>query len=412
MRNVLVVLAKLEFWIVLALVGVSVASQNFLIWAVAGIVLYIPIRRIGQGRWSVHTAADFAILGLMVMSIIALLVTPLMEVSLPQVLRLWSGIGLFYAVVNMDGKKGMRWMVLLLCLIGLGLVAVAPAAVSWPVAKLAFLKFNPLAKFPLRMADTIHPNVLGGYLAFFIPIPLAVVGLGWRKLPWWESIFYLASALLMGAMLLLTQSRGALLALGLGLLFMVVLLWRWGWILIALVGALMAGMVLRLGVFQFGQAVINAGGGLSSLQGRVEIWQKALWLIQSYPFSGSGMGLYGKLVDTFLPLLGSEAGSAPHAHNIFLQVAVDLGVPGLVAWLAVFLFVLRSAWQVFRQEKKLSWLAGLSLGIVVSQVVLALDGLTDAVTWGMVRPAPLVWLVWGLAFAAQRMTLPAQHFEE
>jgi putative inorganic carbon (HCO3(-)) transporter len=35
-----------------------------------------------------------------------------------------------------------------------------------------------------------------------------------------------------------------------------------------------------------------------------------------------------------------------------------------------------------------------------SQLALAVHGITDAVTWGMVRPAPLIWALWGLAIAA------------
>jgi hypothetical protein len=43
-----------------------------------------------------------------------------------------------------------------------------------------------------------------------------------------------------------------------------------------------------------------------------------------------------------------------------------------------------------------SWVVGL-LG---AQVALILGGITDAVTWGMVRSAPLVWGLWGLAVAS------------
>ena len=34
-------------------------------------------------------------------------------------------------------------------------------------------------------------------------------------------------------------------------------------------------------------------------------------------------------------------------------------------------------------------------GFFCSQLALATHGMTDAVTWGMVRPAPLVWVIWG-----------------
>ncbi len=43
--------------------------------------------------------------------------------------------------------------------------------------------------------------------------------------------------------------------------------------------------------------------------------------------------------------------------------------------------------------------AGLGAGLLCSQLALAVHGITDAVTWGMVRPAPFVWAIWGLAVA-------------
>ena len=41
-----------------------------------------------------------------------------------------------------------------------------------------------------------------------------------------------------------------------------------------------------------------------------------------------------------------------HAHNLFLQIAVDLGLPGLVAWLAIWLAVTASAWGVYRSGRQ------------------------------------------------------------
>jgi hypothetical protein len=45
-------------------------------------------------------------------------------------------------------------------------------------------------------------------------------------------------------------------------------------------------------------------------------------------------------------------------------------------------------------------MAGLGAGLLASQAALLLHGSLDAVTWGMVRSAPLVWLAWGVAAAA------------
>jgi len=130
-------------------------------------------------------------------------------------------------------------------------------------------------------------------------------------------------------------------------------------------------------------------------------------MIQDFPFTGIGMGSFGNVADVLYPFFLAAPGSIPHAHNLFLQVAVDLGIPGLVAWLSVFGLVTLSAWQVYRRGRSdgNAWVAGIGAAILCSQLALTVHGLADAVTWGMVRPAPLVWALWGLGVAAWRVYL-------
>ena len=44
-----------------------------------------------------------------------------------------------------------------------------------------------------------------------------------------------------------------------------------------------------------------------------------------------------------------------------------------------------------------SVLSGLGAGFLLSQVALLVHGMFDAVTWGLMRTAPIVWMVWGAA---------------
>jgi putative inorganic carbon (HCO3(-)) transporter len=135
-------------------------------------------------------------------------------------------------------------------------------------------------------------------------------------------------------------------------------------------------------------------------------------MIQDFPFTGVGMGTFTAVADRLYPFFLYAPGTVEHAHNLFLQVAVDLGLPGLVAWLAILLGLGYSAgWLVKISSgdahvlpgRSLAmtgrWRLGLAAGLLAALVALVVHGLTDAVTWGMVRPAPLVWLLWGLIAA-------------
>jgi putative inorganic carbon (HCO3(-)) transporter len=130
-------------------------------------------------------------------------------------------------------------------------------------------------------------------------------------------------------------------------------------------------------------------------------------MVQDFPFTGVGMGSFGDLADVLYPFFSFPAQSVPHAHNLFLQVAVDLGIPGLIAWFAVFILATTAAWQAYRQgaSRRDGWAAGLGAGLLCAQAALVVHGLTDAVTWGMVRPAPLTWALWGMAFALRRHSI-------
>ena len=68
---------------------------------------------------------------------------------------------------------------------------------------------------------------------------------------------------------------------------------------------------------------------LGSLEGRIEVWSRAISMIQDFLFTGIGRGSFGPLADTLYPFFLAAPGTGPHAHNLFLQVAVDLGILGL-----------------------------------------------------------------------------------
>jgi putative inorganic carbon (HCO3(-)) transporter len=134
----------------------------------------------------------------------------------------------------------------------------------------------------------------------------------------------------------------------------------------------------------------------------MEVWTRAVYLVEVFPFTGVGMGLYANVADILYPLVFASSEKVLHVHNLFLQIAVDLGLPGLIAWLSILLVLFTASWNLYRSGRKRNdpWAAGLGAGFFCSLLALVLHGLTDAVVWGMVRPAPLVWVVWGGAVAS------------
>lgn len=407
LRNLARALAQIEIYVVGLAVFGSMVLTDLLPWAVLTLILFWGLRWLAWGHPSVRTPVDFPLLILTLLVPINYWISPLPEKSLPQLLRLLTGIGLFYAIVNGVSVQRLgrgRWFQGAIGLIFAGMVGLAffsLFSVEWATYKLPFIPQTFYSLTSIWVGDTIHPNVLGGILVLLMPIPLGVLLFADKGLNFWKRGGLIIGLLVVVGFLLLSQSRGAILALGGAMAILFLLRWKWGWIGVAAGVLISAGVVWRVGIAQV-LDILLVGATISGADGRVQIWQRALYMIQDFPFTGVGMGLYGDVAEALYPFPGVDPRFMPHAHQLFLQVAVDMGLPGGMAWLAIFVQSILVAWRVYkmaRQEKN-AWMTGLAAGLLASQVALTLHGLIDAVTWGMVRPAPLVWGLWGLIFAA------------
>jgi putative inorganic carbon (HCO3(-)) transporter len=398
----IVFLARNEIWIVLATVAASVAFTPLLPVAVFIAALFWPLRRLSFGCLGRRTPLDWGIGLLILMLAVTLWATPLPNTTFPQVMRLGTGILLFYTVVNWaNDAVRLRLLALGTALVGLVLAMIATVSVDWFVNKLAFIPSAVYSHFTTLFNDTIHPNVMAGYLVILLPVAAAQLLFASGQLRKQLRLGLVMVTLFILAILFLTKSRGAWMGFAAAVLLLAALRWRRGWLFLPVFLLVAIGVLALLGSGPVLDALATSGT-VNGVAGRVEIWSRAIYMIQDFSFTGIGMGTFGNLADALYPFLLAAPGTIPHAHNLFLQVAVDLGIPGLIAWLAIFGLVARCAWDVYRYGRRLQdvWIMALGAGLLGSQLALAVHGLTDAVTWGMVRPAPLVWGLWGLTVAS------------
>jgi putative inorganic carbon (HCO3(-)) transporter len=165
-------------------------------------------------------------------------------------------------------------------------------------------------------------------------------------------------------------------------------------------------LVIGLAIYMIGMSTfldfISSEVSIQGMEWRIKIWTGAVYLIWDFPLLGIGMGSYVPVANLLYPSYLANLDDIVHAHNLFLQVTVDLGIPGLIGWLYVFLGVSFCVWQLTQVGKKEGdhWAAGLGAGFLGCQAALFTHGILDAVTWGMVRPASLVWDLWGVMVAA------------
>ena len=399
-RSIAASLLSFEALIVALAVGVGVVFPGWLPLTIFIALAFWPLRWWLTRRLSVRTPIDLSIVLLVLMIPVTLWATALPERTTVQVLRLAVGICLFYALVNWASADLARLRLLVsgLGLVLLLLVAIAPFGVEWLNTKYPVIPLSIYERLPLLLEDPANPNVFAGIMVALIPVILSILLFTWRRLKWHQRLPGSLAVGLSIMVVIFTQSRGAWLALGAAAAGLVMLRWRWGWVVLS--G--LVGIFILLVMFSGSEGMVAALAGegrLGSLEGRLEVWSRAVYMIQDFPLTGVGMGTYMEVTDLLYPLFLFVPGTIEHAHNLFLQLAVDLGIPGAVGWISILLVVIVVSWRIYKVGLiwEDQWVAGLGAGLLCSQVVLVTHGLVDAVTWGMVRPAPLVWAVWGLA---------------
>jgi len=105
---------------------------------------------------------------------------------------------------------------------------------------------------------------------------------------------------------------------------------------------------------------------------RLPLWHDAMDLIGDYPFTGIGLSVTGMVFSTYVFLLHVPYQS--QAHNLFLQIALEQGVLGLVAFLGMSVACGWSLLVAFREKG-----ASLELGaITASFVALLVYGIFDS----------------------------------
>jgi putative inorganic carbon (HCO3(-)) transporter len=211
--------------------------------------------------------------------------------------------------------------------------------------------------------------------------------------------------LVTGGTLLLTQSRGAMLGLGIALVALF-FAWRRRWVvsLVALVGMVfLAGLLLARFPELLGSVDPAESMGtrttLSSFDFRLTVWRAALQVLQAFPLSGVGIGTFDTIVRLLFPHLYPASPYNPsanitHAHNELLQVAIDLGIPGFVAYVALLAAFVRTAWRAYAwapDERIKRLILGLGAGMLAHQIF----GLTDAFLLGT-KPGIVMWMIMGL----------------
>lgn len=311
--------------------------------------------------------------------------------SLNALLTIVAGVAVYYGVVN-AATDVRRWQraVAVFMLGGVALTMFAFQAAGWDhFAGVVQLQpvYGWLAQLPNVWNRTVNVGIMASVVLLFAPLALALA-LATSIL--WRRIILLLVAVIMIGLPVLARSRGDVLALLLTL--PALFLWRGrrgaAPVVAGVLGLCLAAVVLPL----------YAPGLASRLAfvypSRWAVWERAAYILRDHPFTGIGLDIFPLVARVFYPYFDYAIERSEHAHTLLLQVGVDQGMPGLLAFAVLIILFYRANWHAWRaagtREQRL-----LALGIFSSATAFLLGSAVDNGVMTS-RAAPAFWCLLGL----------------
>lgn len=248
-----------------------------------------------------------------------------------------------------------------------------------------------------RVVSTLeNPNVLAEYLIMILPI--AAAGFLTEKTASGK-LLYLFTGGILGACLIFTWSRGAWLGILIAMMLFL-LMYSKKVLVVGLFGILaipFLPFVLPQSILDRFLSIGNLGDTSTSY--RVHIWEGTFNMLRDHFLGGIGIGVevFGEVYPQY-SLSGIE--SAPHSHNLYLQILVECGILGLILFALVLFTFVRHNFTFYAKPLPASpriRTAALFCGILA---VLA-QGMTDYI-WYNYRVYLVFWLLFGLTVASAR----------
>jgi hypothetical protein len=311
--------------------------------------------------------------------------------------------GLFAAwVITVVARLGARWPVL----------GSAGVICAWLAALLCLyvaLLRNAAVAIPWVGRDTVNDNVLASGLVVLIPLGLGGLAYLLSLKPVYRIPLVMLTAGSLAAALVglfLTNSRGGLLGLGVGLMV-------GGWVvvrrrvpvqrttrrvvdgLVLFVPICLVGIILlALAAPGFNPGPLGSDVVAGSTGTRVALWRDGLILARDYRFTGVGFGAAMMALSTYVYLL--HVGLIGHVHNFLLELTIEQGLLGLIGYSFL---VLSAVWALVRAYLQRSAPRRLVGMVAASLVAMLIHGLFDGGPY-VSRLAPLIFLPLGFAWGA------------
>lgn len=235
--------------------------------------------------------------------------------------------------------------------------------------------------------EPIHPNYIAGLSAILAPFILYPAVVLSKKRDQQALLFYIFALIGLGIVffsLFMTTSRGAILAIisGLG----VWLLWRFYNLngiryrikneafFPSIVLIYLFVIIAFLYIGPANSSSVSSGNYYYGDGSRAELLSRSLYLLWDYPITGGGLGAFPGLYSQYL--LGIPFFNVPNSHNLFLDVAIELGLLGGLFFMLMYLTSIWLASRSLASEQPIK-IQVLNWIVLFSLIVAVVHGMVD-----------------------------------
>jgi len=245
------------------------------------------------------------------------------------------------------------------------------------------------------------PNVMGVYLALVTPL---VIGLALFYYRGKKRILILCASFFAFLGIVLTFSRGSALGIYIALIYMGIVK-RHKLLIIVLLGVLLLSpFVMPKSIKDWAKEMHYNPIAVVFNYERISKYKNALNIIKHHPFVGVGVNTfvlnYGKY-----KLIEPENATTPessYAHNIYLHMAVEIGLLGLGVFLW-FLFLLFQQGSILYHKLHDEYLRIIALSLLACYVAFLVNGLTETCLY-YPRVVIIFWYFIGFLLALRKFS--------
>ncbi|OIO35431.1 MAG: hypothetical protein AUJ74_06110 [Candidatus Omnitrophica bacterium CG1_02_44_16] len=231
---------------------------------------------------------------------------------------------------------------------------------------------------------------LGIHIGAVIPVSLSLFLFylkGFKKIMLGIMTFVLIS------ILVLSFAPGAAFGVSAAIIFFACAKKEWRLTLFLMLGVLLAYFILP-------ESLTNWPNGslFQTIFGRIKMWAITVKMIQIHPFFGNGLHTFGvnyqKLCVPGDPYYGL---GPPYAHNMYVQMAAEIGLLGLFSFIALIAGIFKKLWYIYRATEE-KFVQTLSLGLIGSFIAYLTHGMLESSLYTS-QSALLFWILSGFSIS-------------